>query len=272
MKARARSNGWSSPRARSAEARRPAWPSIALGYLPQHLTVLLWLLAGAACAGARQDATHASLPAVRSQSPERPAPKPERVPMIEADVGSLDEAAVKQSFAAAKQAIDRCFDQGSKRMSYLSGEIEPLVRIGKHGAVLYALAWRSTLGDRVTEQCILDALKQQSWPPPQGGREAEARVQLGTTARGRAAVELSPDALGAAGGKARDAIVRCHKSGVHVTAYLDTDGRPLAAGAAVSDPDGAGAIDCAIAAVMKLRFPSPGSWIGKIAIGQQGER
>jgi hypothetical protein len=196
---------------------------------------------------------------------KRPA-KRESVPMIEADVGTLDEVAVKQSFAAAKEGIVKCLDSGSKRLSYLAGEIDVVVRVGKEG-VLYALPSRSSLGDRATEECIVQVLKRQPWPAPQGGREAEARQHLSTTARGRAAVELRAGDLGAVAAKAREEIARCRK-GIQVTAYIDPDGKPTSAGASLGDPESQSGVECAIAAVMKLRFPSPGSWMGKVTVGE----
>ena len=189
------------------------------------------------------------------------------VPMIEADVGSLDEAAVKAAFADAKSDVTDCLMAGSKRTGYLAGEIEVAVRIAKNGGVKYAVMAESTLGDRQTEQCIVEAVKKRSWPTPKGGREGEARQHLSYIGRGRPATVLTPEQLGGVLKKARAELARCRKEGgVTVTVHFDPAGKPVNAGAAADGPEAAEAIDCAIAAMMKLRFPSPGGWTGKVTI------
>ncbi len=227
--------------------------------------VLALLLAGCGTAtgGEGKIESAAEVPSEKPRAPH----KRQEVPMLEADVGSLDEAGVKAAFADAKSDVTDCLLGGSKRLGYLAGAIEAGVRIAKDGTVKYALVFESTLGDRATEQCILDALKKRSWPAPKGGREGEARQHLDYIGRGRPAVVLTPEQLGGAFARARAELKRCRKEGgVTVTVHFDPSGKPLTAGAAADGPEAAGAIDCSIAAMMKLRFPSPGSWTGKATI------
>jgi hypothetical protein len=184
---------------------------------------------------------------------------------IEAEVGALDPAAVKQTFAAAMDGINGCYERGSKRLSFLEGEMEVLLRIDGQGAVRYAVPLESTFGDRETERCIVAELEKQIWPQPKGGREGETRQRFSIRSRGRAAVPWSPADLGSALARLQRELARC-PAAVTVTIHVDPDGKPLAAGAAVADEHGLPAIDCALNAAKRIRYPSPGSWPAKVTI------
>jgi hypothetical protein len=191
-------------------------------------------------------------------------------PIIRAEVGALDEAAVKQVFRAAVPRIEACFRAGSKRHAYLEGEIEVLLRIRGDGRVRYALPVGSSFGDRETERCILDELGRERWPEPQGGDEGETRQKFEVGAAGRPAVAWSPAQLGSRLGELQRKLRRCQAnvgtSGLSVTIHVDPDGKPVTAGAAVSDERGLGALDCALDAATSLRYPSPGSWPAKVTV------
>jgi outer membrane biosynthesis protein TonB len=227
----------------------------------------VWLAAALGCSGPTQDTkVETQVDAAASAQPEAARPgKRDSVPMVEADIGSLDEAGVKAAFGAARDAMTECLKDANRRAGYLYGDVEVAVRVAKDGAVTSAMPSESTLGDRTAEKCMVDAAARQKFPKAQGGKEAIARQRMGITARGRAAEQLGADQLGPAGAQLRAALGRCAK-GVTVTVYVDPDGKPVGAGAAAAEPEGASGLDCAVAAAMKLRFPSPGSWMGKVTV------
>jgi hypothetical protein len=191
-------------------------------------------------------------------------------PSIAAEVGALDAKETQAVFSAAMPAIEGCLAAGRERLSYLAGELKVLLRIASDGSVRYALPLKSTFGDLASEQCMLKALTDKSWPRPQGGREGEARQSFRIGALGRPAVAWNPHDLGRNGKRLVKALDGCRqKAGVErlaIALHIDQDGQPLAAGGSTDDPAGLAAIACGIKAAKALRYPSPGSWPAKVTI------
>jgi len=190
---------------------------------------------------------------------------------MRAEVGALDAHKVKEAFTAADPPINRCLDQARERIPFLGGEAEAFLRIGGSGEVRWAYLRDSTLGDHRAEACIIQALKAQSWPRPQGGDEGETSQRFSLdNADERPAVDLTPDVLGSAGSKLTEELSACRQqSGTELlkaTLYIDADGKVMSAGVAISDEKGIGAIDCAVKASQKIHFPSPGSYPGKVTV------
>lgn len=108
----------------------------------------------------------------------QPAKPARSGPSIEQELGSIDQRAVEKKFADLGGKFERCHDQGRGRVEYLAGDVKVFLRVGKDGHVRYAYFEESTLGDRETEKCLLDALRSADWPKPEGG-EAEIRNGFG---------------------------------------------------------------------------------------------
>src|SRR6185369_16742726 len=112
-------------------------------------------------------------------------------------------------------------------------------RIAKSGSVRWAYVKDSSLGDRTTETCMLDALKSISWPKPVGG-EGLAENSFGFEPGGdeRPPVAWSQEQLGAAGKRVHPSLVKCKaEAGVaamKATMYVDTDGKAAAIGVSSS--------------------------------------
>ena len=85
---------------------------------------------------------------------------------FDADVGALDQNKVNRALDRASAKLTDCFHQGLKRVPFMGGNIKFAMRINQQGKVNVAYMKETTLGDRVTETCILNALRAASWPAP----------------------------------------------------------------------------------------------------------
>lgn len=179
-------------------------------------------LAAVACGG--------STPPPKTEEPayEEPVRKaPSGGPMIEQELGSIDQRAVERKFEALQSKLEVCHTRGRDRVEYLAGDVKVFLRVGKDGKVRYSWFEESTLGDRETEKCILDLFSATEWPKPQGG-EAEVRNGFGWPGGSeRAPTSWGPEkVIGALDDDkdAKKAVERC-KSGVtgdfNVTAYVE---------------------------------------------------
>ncbi|HRI71566.1 MAG TPA: AgmX/PglI C-terminal domain-containing protein [Polyangium sp.] len=191
---------------------------------------------------------------------------------FDADVGALDQTKVNRALDRASTKLTDCFTQGLKRVPFMGGNIKFAMRINTEGKVNVAYMKESTLGDRVTESCILNALRASSWPAPVGGREglAEGGFGFDPSPDERAPVELDAEKLGKELPKAQAAIGTCRSAAgagpVTVTMYVGTDGKPLSVGVSTADAKGESAADCIVDAVKGMTFASPGSYAAKVAI------
>lgn len=215
-------------------------------------------------------------------------------PQVEQELGSIDQRAVERKFGALQGELEKCHQQGRDRVEYLSGDVKIFMRVGKDGKVRYSYFEESTLGDRETEKCILEALGRASWPQPQGG-EAEVRNGFGWGPGGeRAPTPWGPEKVIGALDDAKDVkkdVQKC-KAGVQgdfiVTAYVEHDesaaedkpkggkkhgkkagkdhgGKFKALGIVPPSKDGADKVDCIVDALKPLRLPTPGSYAAKVS-------
>lgn len=144
---------------------------------------------------------------------------------VSQELGSIDQVAVEQTFTKLQGKVEGCIKQGRDRVEYMSGDMKVFLRIDGDGKVKYSFLDESTLGDRDTEKCILDAFAAASWPKPQGG-EAEVRNGFGYPAGSeRQPTPWGPEKVtGAIDDDTKKAVMKC-KSGVsgdfRVTAYVE---------------------------------------------------
>lgn len=199
------------------------------------------------------------------------APKKRGGPAIEQEIGALDAGKVKETFQRAFGKLSACYSKGTERIAYLSGEVHFVVRVAKDGSTRWAFFKVSTLGDRETEHCMLEALKTTSWPKPEGGEGlAENSFTFEPGGEERMPVSWTADNLGAAGRNAKNALSACRKKAgtrsLSATMYVETDGKPSSVGMASADEKGEAAVDCVTAALKSLKFPSPGSFASKVTV------
>lgn len=191
---------------------------------------------------------------------------------FDADVGALDQAKVNATLSGTSSKLTACFNDGLRRIPFLGGDIKFVLRINQDGVANVAYLEKSTLGDRTTETCMLDALRKASWPAPVGGREGVAKGGFGfdPSPDERPAVDLDADKLGKELPKAKAAIAKCradaNASAVTATLYVDTDGKPMGVGVASANANGEDAATCVVDALRAMTFASPGSYAAKVTI------
>jgi hypothetical protein len=230
----------------------------------RHLRVLFGASFLVACGG--------SAPPAESPTPDpTPAatarPRQRSGPSVSQELGSIDKTAVDAVFLKLGSSVRQCQKLGVGRVEYLSGDYKLFLRIGQDGKVKYGWLEESNLGDRATEKCLLDAAFAASWPKPQGG-EAEVRQAAGfNPGDAREPTDWSADKIMAAVG-ANASLKKCDASGLHVTAYVEPDGKDgkvVAAGASASSKEAAEKIDCVVDALKGMKTPSPGSYAAKVS-------
>jgi hypothetical protein len=202
---------------------------------------------------------------------ENSGPRKRSGPAIEQEIGALDEGKVKQTFQRVSGKLTDCYSKGTSRIAYLSGEVRFVIRIAKDGIVRWAFVKDSSLGDRETEVCMLEALKSAGWPKPEGGEGlAENSFTFEPSGDERMPVSWTPENLGAAGRNAKNALSACRKKAgtrsLSATMYVETDGKPSSVGVASADEKGEAAVDCVTSALKGLKFPSPGSFASKVTV------
>jgi hypothetical protein len=196
--------------------------------------------------------------------PAEPAPPP---PAAQSEIGGLNEADIERAFGKLSGEIEGCFATGSARVSALGGRFKMKLRIDREGALRWAYLAESTLGDRDTEKCLLDAARAKTWPRPVGGEGlAEKSYEIEAPSSPTA---LDEDRFKAAIKLARKETAKCRKAGAwgvfQATTYLRFDGRVLAAGIAPPNEKGEAVIDCMAKALKKLRFGAVGRKTGKLS-------
>lgn len=192
-------------------------------------------------------------------------------PAVQNELGEIDQKDAERAFSAAEGAIGSCHQKGHGKIEYLAGDVAFLVRIGQDGKARYVVIEQSTLGDRATERCMVDALMAARWPTPVGG-EAEARRSLAfTPGDAREPTPWPADKMADAIQSKSDAIHACKKgasSTFHVTAYVQPagkEGKIQALGVSASSPEGFAAADCVVDALKSAKVPSPGSYAAKVS-------
>ena len=84
-------------------------------------------------------------------------------------LGALDAADISDAVNAEKQRIKRCYDAGLSLDPALSGRVEVKFVIGADGLVSRAELFESTIESEEVEDCIVDAITDIEFPPPEGG-------------------------------------------------------------------------------------------------------
>ena len=187
---------------------------------------------------------------------------------VSSEIGGLDEEKVNTAFESSLSALERCLQQGASRIEFLGGSVSFFVKIDMQGKVDGAYLEKSTLGDRDTEKCMLDAVRSKHWPKPVGGEHGLARKSFDFDPPNdvRAPADYDQDHLGKGLDKIASKLASCKsaKGSYEATMYVATDGSVLSAGVTPPNEDGEEAVDCLVSTLKGAAFPSPGSWPAKI--------
>lgn len=190
---------------------------------------------------------------------------------VSSEIGGLNQEAVDQVFAKSGGDLRQCLSEGAERVEFLGGDVSFFLKIGADGQVSHAHLEESTLGDRDTEVCMLNALKQRTWPKPVGGEAGIARKPFSFDMPNdvRPPTDWTQESIDETLQELAQDIDGC-KTGsgsFTVTMYVGTDGSVMSAGVAHADEGGESAADCLVAMLKQAKFPSPGSWPAKISFG-----
>jgi hypothetical protein len=191
---------------------------------------------------------------------------------MSSELGDIDEEATKRTFDRLSPDLMRCYSAGLERLEYLGGDVAVWFRVGADGRLRWAFFDQSTLGDRVTEACMLRVLTAAQWPRPDGG-EAEVHHTFGfdPPADVKAPTTWHVDQVAGAIAESLNAVAACRRHGAgpfSVTAYVGpngTVGRVLAAGAVVTNAQRVADVDCVLDVVERMRLPNPGDAPAKVS-------
>ncbi|HYP78612.1 MAG TPA: AgmX/PglI C-terminal domain-containing protein [Polyangiaceae bacterium] len=186
-----------------------------------------------------------------------------------AEIGGLNEEKVDKTFQRALSDFQRCLDDGAKRVEFLGGSVSFFLKIDADGKVDHAHLEKSTIGDRETEKCMLDSLRNKKWPKPVGGMHGLARKSFDFDPPNdvRAPTSWDGEHVTDAVGKLSKKVSACKKgeSGAfEATLYVATDGSVMAAGVTPPSEAGESDVDCLVATLKAATLPSPGSWPAKV--------
>ncbi len=227
--------------------------------------IAIALLALGACGG------NEPTPKAPEPKHDEPQSEPGKGLDVSAEIGVLDEAKVDKAFQASVKGLTRCLSDGAKRVELLGGQVAFFVKIDQRGSVSHAHLEKSTLGDRKTEKCMLDALKKQEWPAPVGGLVGIAKKGFDFDPPNdvRPPTEWDGERAQGALGSRKGQIQKCKAGSAgsfQATLYVNTNGSVMAAGVAPPDEPGEAAVDCLVGVIEGTKFPSPGSWPAKVSV------
>ncbi|HEY3500381.1 MAG TPA: hypothetical protein VGK73_37070, partial [Polyangiaceae bacterium] len=174
-------------------------------------------------------------------------------------------------FRASVKTLQGCVDKGATRVEFLGGTVSFFLKIDSRGKVDQGYLEHSTIGDRATERCMLDALKAKSWPKPVGGEHGLARksFEFDPPNDVRPPTFWTEDDAAPGLKKISSDLGECkhgHSGAFEATLYVGTDGKVLAAGVTPPDEQGDSAVDCLVGVLEAASFPSPGSWPAKVTL------
>jgi hypothetical protein len=215
-------------------------------------------------------------------------------PTVRQELGDIDEDALKRTLAGLQGELRDCLERARARLVAIGGDATLMLRVGEDGHLRHAYFQSSTLGDRDSEKCVLDAFARGAWPKPRGG-DAEVRHDFTFEEGADRAAEWAGEDPGVAISHhktVRPALDRCRKGVAgtfRVTAYAKpVEGPNLPSGAAkrvkqrgprakqrevqlvaigVAPPNAEGEerVDCIVEALREVRLVAPTASAPKLA-------
>lgn len=232
---------------------------------------MAWGRAALACAWATafacggEKTAGIAAPAAESGGGEERRALPEDTLAVTGIRGTLSQEEIKSALEPRMLKFARCVQQRSDEVEWLSGGVTIEFHVKLDGNVANAFPRDSSLGDRATERCVIEVAETTRFPQPRGGEaEFSWSFEVPLDASIREPVSLPDDVIKSAVGGQAAALAECGSGQYGLTAYVDPEGRVVAAGASASDAQSAEHLDCVASAVQGFTFPSPGSYAAKI--------
>jgi hypothetical protein len=209
----------------------------------------------------------ARAPEPKAAAPAKKGPaKPQM--KLASELGYVDPKEVDATFARTQESLLACLEQRTSVFDGVSGGFAVFLRLSDEGRVRWGHLESSSLGDRKVEKCILDVFRKTQWPrPDQGDAEVRNKLDFDLPEGVRPPQAVSASRFPTTLGPALPKLAACkgsEKGTVEITAYVDTNGSVLSAGAASRNGKLNGELDCMTDAVRSLSFPSPGSYPAKL--------
>jgi hypothetical protein len=189
---------------------------------------------------------------------------------LEGALGSIPTRDVNAALQVRYEAFQKCFGRRYDAIDFLDGTLGFSFRVGLDGRVVNVFPRTSDVGDRPTEQCLLDVAKKTRFPQPQGG-EAEFVWQLSVdVAEGiRPALNWDANTMTSGIEEARASVASCGfgkaQAQAIVTVYIAVGGTVLSAGASTDQAKHVDKLDCVINSVKAVTFQDPGSYPAKVS-------
>lgn len=215
--------------------------------------------------GCGEKTTPAAPPAESSGAEERREERPDSV-SITGIKGTLSQDEVKNALEPRMLKFARCIQKRSADVEWLAGGVTIEFKVKLDGSVAKAYPRDSSLGDRATERCVIEVAEATRFPAPHGGEADFAwsfDVPLDSSVR--EPVSLPEELIAETLAKQLNTIASsCGEGSYGVTAYVDPEGKVVAAGASTTDEQSAEKLDCVATAVETFTFASPGSYAAKV--------
>ncbi len=229
-------------------------------------SVLCAALAG--CGGAGGPTATESTSAA-SAGGERPAAPDADELVVVGLRGSLSQSEIQNALEPRMIKLSRCVERRADEVEWVSGRLQMDFHIALDGGVASVFPSASSMGDRVTERCMLEVAHSVRFPAPHGG-EADFSWPIDVPIDPDVREPMAWDAEQASDvllQNAQATLDGCGGGSYAITAYVDPDGAVVAAGASVTDPADADKLDCITDAIRGWTFPSPGSYAAKVSFG-----
>jgi hypothetical protein len=218
--------------------------------------------AGQGCGEKRAPVVAAAESSGDEQAPEEPSDSL----AVSGIRGTLSQDEVKKALEPRMLKFARCIQKRSAEVEWLAGGMTIEFHVKLDGSVAQAYPRESSFGDRATEQCAIEVAQATRFPAPHGGETDFAwsfEVPLDRSIR--EPVTLPDEVIASALSKQTGAIAtRCGEGSFSVTAYIDPEGKVVAAGASAADEASAQKLDCVAATVQSFTFAGPGSYAAKV--------
>ena len=181
-------------------------------------------------------------------------------------MGTIRTDQVENALTPRMGRFERCFDDRIRAVELLGGTIRLSFRVHTDGSVAWVFPRETDIGDRATEQCILEVARTTRFPRPRGG-EAEFSWGFGFDIAEdvRPPLAWAEDSLGRRADDVNEVARECRARGDYVvTAYVRPGGQILAAGGSAPSAESEAALDCILERVRAWELPDPGSYPAKI--------
>jgi hypothetical protein len=175
---------------------------------------------------------------------------------IEGQLGRVSDAEVQRNVEQRSAELAGCYDKNMGQLRYLGGQLELTVRVGADGKVA-GITTGGDLGAWPIEKCALGVVRQMTFSPPKGGKEAQFSFPISYPPRGGQVTDLDAEtAESELTAKLRDLKSCAGTPGeVAVTVYAAAGGTVTSAGFAGTVADGWA--DCALARALKWKLTDP---------------